>query len=153
AHEPTTDFLLTGVNEFSDSLAEWPHLQRIRQLEFTGSGPIVKALLRSPFLSSLRELDGTYVLDAEDVHLIATDDRFAGLTRLNIAWNGLSDPSVEVVARSTVLTQLGTFDFSGNSTTTGALEAIAASPLARRLTFLTCCLEHGSARPFGSHGA
>jgi Ran GTPase-activating protein (RanGAP) involved in mRNA processing and transport len=76
------------------------------------------------------------VLEEEDVALIASDARFAGLRRLELGYNEFDDHAVEIVAQSRTLSRLTDLDYSGNRTTIAALEAVAGSPLASRLTFI-----------------
>lgn len=136
AHEPITKFFMRRIDGFPDAVARWKHLPRIRELSFSGGGDNVKSLLRSPLLTGLQIFEGSNALDEEDVALIASDPRFAGLSRLEIGFNDLPDRAVAVIAQSQTLSNLTAFSFSGTPTTIAALEALAGSPLAGRLTFV-----------------
>jgi Leucine Rich repeat len=114
----------------------------------------VKSLLRSPLLTGLRVLNGSGVLDEDDVILVATDPRFAGLTHLGIGYNDLPDRAVEAVARSQTLSRLVELDYSGNRTTAAALQALASSPLGGRLTVIGLRQYHwGESRRLGRRAA
>jgi uncharacterized protein (TIGR02996 family) len=134
AHEPITHFFMRRIDTFPDAVAQWKHLPRVRQVSFSGGGDNVKALLRSPLLTGLRVFAEPSGLD--DVALITSDPRFAGLRRLEIGYSDLGDSAVEMVSQSRTLSHLTAFDYSGNRTTIAALEAVAGSPLASRLTFI-----------------
>ena len=134
AHEPITNFFMRRIDTFPESIAHWKHLPRVRDLSSNGGGKNAKDLLRSPLLTGLHAVEGG-VLDEEDAALIASDPRFAGLRRLKI-YGGLTDRTVELIAQSRNLSRLASFDYSGDLTTIAALEAVAASPLASRLTFI-----------------
>lgn len=135
AHEPITHFFMRRIDTFPDAVVQWKHLPRVREASFSGGGDKVKALLRSPLLTGLHVLEPSG-LDEEDVALITSDPRFAGLRRLGIGYSELGDGAVEMVAQSRTLSRLTAFDYSGNRTTIAALEAVAASSLASRLTFI-----------------
>jgi uncharacterized protein (TIGR02996 family) len=142
-HEPVADFVMSvSTDEADEEISRWSHLPRVRRLEFFAPAPhrhknSVKAILRSPLLSGLHHLDASWdVLDEEDVVLVASDERFAGLRGLNIRSNHVGDGAVEVVARSPILSRLAALGFGGGRTSATALAALAASPLAQRLTCL-----------------
>ncbi|HEY7310894.1 MAG TPA: TIGR02996 domain-containing protein [Gemmataceae bacterium] len=136
AHEPITHFFMRRIDTFPEAVVQWKHLPRVQQLSFSGGGDNVKALLRSPLLTGLHVFEGSSVLDEEEVAMIASDPRFADLRRLEIGYSDLGDSAVEMVAQSRTLSHLTAFDYSGNRTTIAALQAVAGSPLAGRLTFI-----------------
>lgn len=137
AQEPITDFLIRDIDTYP-AIADWRYLPRVRELSFDDSVDRgkVRAVLRSPLLTGLRSLDGTEVLDEDDITLIATDRRFSGLTHLDIYDNDLPDRAVEVIARSSTLSRLTELNIGVNRTTIAALQRLVDSPLVDRLTFL-----------------
>jgi len=154
AREPITHFFMLGIDSFPETIADWKHLPRIRGLKFTGEGENVKSLLRSPLLTGLQMLDGTGRLEEDDIALIATDERFAGLMRLEIGYNNLDDRAVKMIALSETLSEIVALEYGSNRTTIAALETIAASPLAHRLKFIGLGQEEWSDVPrLGSHAA
>jgi uncharacterized protein (TIGR02996 family) len=135
--EPVTNFFLRHIDQCPDVVAQWKHLPRVRDLSFCDTVRDVKKLLRSPLLSGLRCLNGSGVLDEDDVSLIASDPRFANLRRLDIRANSLSDRAIQTIARSGTLSRLTALDYGYNFTTVTALEILADSPLAERLACLS----------------
>lgn len=135
AHEPITHFFLRRIDTIPDTIVQWKHLPRVRQLSFSGGGDKVKALLRSPLLTGLHDLEAGGLAE-EDIALIASDPRFAGLRRLVFRYSDLGDRAVELAAQSRTLSCLTAFDYGCSRTTIAALEAVADSPLASRLKFI-----------------
>jgi uncharacterized protein (TIGR02996 family) len=108
---PVRHLILTEVGKLLPQIADSPHLDRVRMLEFrTFSGQEIGTLVRSPHLR--------------------------GLTGLILRFGGLEDEDAAVLAAAPTLARLTTLDLYGSLLEPEGVQAIAASPYLGGLTDL-----------------
>jgi uncharacterized protein (TIGR02996 family) len=156
--EPITRLVISVHRSLPAAIAHWKHLHRVRELVLLSCEVHdAAALLQSPALTNLREFVALGVIDEASAALIASDARFAHIGRLNLGhtvFRGLGARALGLIAHSRTLSRLTALDYGWNDTTIDAVDSLAASPLAGRLTFLGLGRdEYGDFNPVPTLGA
>jgi uncharacterized protein (TIGR02996 family) len=118
-------------------LARLPFLEHLNALEFGMSPVPLAALLASPYLRHLTELDlAVTEQGTAGVKALTASNLLAQLTSLNLGGNDIGDAGVAALAASPRAANLTALMLSGNEITAAGVRALAASRHITKLTVL-----------------